>query len=148
MKLSFALYSLLAGLVIYSLLNFAGGDTGLAAMARAESYRDLLNTNLDSIREINRELNVDFDALSSDTEMIKLRARALGYFEKGDHLVNIANWNPESDEYKPGNVLKKEYRVHMDETRFRLTALAGSLFVMVLSVLFSMGSRRKRPDQS
>lgn len=120
----------------------------MSALAKAESYRDLLQANLKSIKETNRELTVDFDALSSDAEMIKLRARALGYFEKGDHLVNIDNWNPESEEYRPGNVLKKEYRIHVDENHFRFMALAGSILTIILSILLSMNSRRESGNHS
>lgn len=143
MKLSYLLYSLLAGLTVYSLLVFTGGDRGLTAMALAESYRNLLNSNLDSIREINRELTVDFDALSSDKEMIKLRARALGYFESGEHLVHIDNWSPGNDQYNPGIVIKKEYRMDVDEKQFRLLSTAGSLLLLILLLLYSMAAGKK-----
>lgn len=141
--MSYLLYSLLVGLVIYSLLNFTEGDTGLEAMNRVESYRNLLNSNLDEINKINSELTVEFDALSSDSEMIKLKARALGYYDQGDHLVHIENWNPNYNEYNPGVVVKREYRIDVDEQPFRLMAISGTLFVLVLTILFSMVSRRK-----
>lgn len=143
MKLSNFLYALLAGLVIYSLLIYTGGDTGLSAMAKAENYKEMLAGNLESIREINRELTVDFDALSSDNELIKLKARSLGYYEKDDHLVHIENWNPDYNEYKPGIVIKREYRTEVDEQPFRLTALAGTLFVLIITVLMNMAARQR-----
>lgn len=115
----------------------------MQAMNQAERYKKELNDNLEAIQAINRELTVDFDALSSDSEMIKLRARALGYFNPGDHLVHIENWNPDFDEYNPGSVIKKEYKVDMDENSFRLTALVVFLAALTLSVAFTMIQRRK-----
>ncbi|MBB6478900.1 septum formation initiator family protein [Spirochaeta isovalerica] len=144
MKWSILLYSLLAGLVVYSLLVFAGGDTGLSAMVRAESYKKLLTENLEEIREINRELTVDFDALSSDNELIKVKARALGYYEENDHLVHIDRWNPGADEYRPGFVVKREYRMDVDERSFRLLSLAGVLIAMITGIVFNMSVNRSR----
>lgn len=146
MKISYLMYTLFAALAIYSLLVFSEGETGLKAMAKVESYKNLLNTNLESIRDINKELTIEFDALSSDSEMIKLKARALGYFDKNDHLVHVENWNPEYNEYKPGFVIKKEYRSSIDETHFRLLAFAGASFFMIILVLLEM-SRKSRFKQ-
>ena len=145
MKISYLLYTLFAALAIYSLLIFSGGDTGLKAMSKVESYRSSLNSNLESIREINEELTIEFDALSADSEMIKLKARALGYFDKNDHLVHIENWNPGYNEYKPGFIIKKEYLTDIDEKQFRLISFSGALFFMILMVLMDM-SRKTRPS--
>jgi len=147
MKWSIFLYSLLAGLVVYSLLIFTGGDTGLSAMGRVESYRSLLSENLEEIREINRELTVDFDALSTDRDLIKVKARALGYYEKEDHIVQIENWNPDANEYNPGFVIKREYRMEVDERPFRLLGFAGMLIVMIVGVVFKMSGFRGKPEQ-
>jgi len=144
MKISYLLYTLFAALTIYSLLIFSEGDTGLKAMSKVESYRTLLNSNLDSIREINEELTIEFDALTTDSEMIKLKARALGYFEKSDHLVHIENWNPGYNEYKPGFVIKKEYLTDVDEKQFRLIAFSGALFFMIVLVLLEMSRKTRR----
>ena len=144
MKLSYIIYTFFISLAIYSLLIFSEGDTGLKAMAKVESYRNLLNNNLESIREINDELTLDFDALSTDNEIIKLKARALGFFEKNDHLVHIENWNPDYNEYKPGFVIKREYLTDIDEKQFRLIAFSGALFCLVLMVLYEISVKSRR----
>jgi len=76
--------------------------------------------------------------------MIKLKARALGYFEKSDHLVHIENWNPGYNEYKPGFVIKKEYLTDVDEKQFRLIAFSGALFFMIVLVLLEMSRKTRR----
>ncbi|MBN2656180.1 MAG: septum formation initiator family protein [Spirochaetales bacterium] len=145
MKWSIFLFSLLIGLSVYSVLIFAKGDTGLSAMEQAESYKNLLSENLDEIREINRELTVDFDALSSDEELIKLKARALGYYEAADHLVHIVNWNPDANEYKPGFIVKRDYKINVDEKPFRILGLTGALSVMIAGLTLNLsGFRRNR----
>ena len=143
-KISKLLYSIFIGLAIYSLLTFSEGDTGLKAMNKVESYKNQLNTNLETIRKINEELTIEFDALSSDSEMIKLKARALGYFDKNDHLVHIENFNPGYNEYKPGFVLKKEYLSNIDERQFRILSFAAALFTMIVLVMIEMAKKNRR----
>ena len=138
MKLSKLFYSLFIGLAIYSLCIFFEGDTGLKSMARVESYRNLLKTNLENIKRINEELSIDFDALSSDSEMIRLKARALGYFDNSDHLVHIENWNPGYNEYKPGFIIKKQYLSNVDEKQFRLISFSGALFFMIILIFIEI----------
>ena len=137
MKISKLFYSLFIGLTIYSLLTFFEGETGLKSMAKVEAYKKILNANLENIKEINRKLGIKFDSLSSDNELIKLRARALGYFDKKDHIVHIANWNPDYNEYKPGHVIKKEYLTEVDEGQYRLISLGGGLFSLILLLFIS-----------
>lgn len=144
MKISYLMYTLFISLAIYSLLIFSEGETGIKAMAKVESYRNILNNNLESIRDINDELTVEFDALSTDNEMIKLKARALGFFDKNDHLVHIENWNPDYNEYKPGFVIKREYLSEIDEKQFRLIAFSGALFCMILMILYELTSKSRR----
>ena len=127
MKISKLLYSIFLGFTIYSILFFIEGDTGLKAMEKVESYKEQLNLNLEDIRSINNELIIDFDSLSSDNEIIKLKARALGYFDKADHIIHIASWNPNIDEYNPGHVIKEEYLTEIKEGKFRVAWLFVSL---------------------
>jgi hypothetical protein len=144
MKISILFYSLFIGLSIYSLLVFSDGDTGLKAMSRVESYRELLNDNLEKIREINEELTIDFDSLTTDNEMIKLKARALGYFDKEDHLVHVANWNPDYNEYKPGHIIKREYLTDIDETSFRMISFSFILFSFTIMMLMDKARKNRR----
>jgi len=144
MKISKLLYSLLIGLTIYSLLIFYEGDTGLKALAKVENYRKVLNDNLDNIRDINEGLTVEFDSLSTDNDLIKLKARALGYFEREDHLVHITNWNPDYNEYKPGHVIKQEYLTDVDEKSFRLMAFSATLFSLIILIIAEMSKKTRR----
>lgn len=148
MKLSVILYSLLAGLVIYCLLLLAYGDTGFRAIVKAETYKSVLSENLEKLREINRELTVDFDALSSDDDLIKIKARALGYYEKDDHLVHIEKWNPDADEYRPGFIVKREYRTDVSETPFRIAGLTGFFIVFAIGSLLDFSFFRKKKHVS
>ena len=144
MKISKLLYAIFVGLAIYSLLIFSEGDTGLKAMSKVESYKELLNSNLENIKKINIELSTEFDSLSTDNELIKLKARALGYFEKNDHIVHITNWNPDYNEYKPGHVIKKEYLSYIDEGQFRMISLSGFLFALIIFLLLERVKKRSR----
>lgn len=141
MKISKLFYSLFLGLSIYSLLVFSDGDTGLKAMTKVELYRDQLNSNLDTIRKINNDLTINFDSLSSDSEMIKLKARALGYFDKDDHLVHVTNWNPDYNEYKPGHIIKKEYLSDVNESRFRLISFSSIIISLIVLLMFETVKR-------
>lgn len=148
MKISKLIYSIFVGFVLFSFLIFSEGDTGLKAMEKVESYRKMLDSNLESIRKINEELTVEFDSLSTDNDLIKLKARALGYFDINDHLVHIENWNPDYNEYRPGFVIKKEYLSEVDETPFRLIAVSGFLISLVIMVLFEMAVRNRISSHS
>ncbi len=135
MKTSIILYSVFIGFATYSLLFFIEGDTGIKAMKKVDNYKQTLNVNLDEIHSINNGLTIYFDSLSSDNETIKLKARALGYFDKGDHIVHISNWNPDINEYKPGHVKKEEYLSESNNGKFRLASFLSSIFTCFFLLL-------------
>ncbi len=142
MKISRLIYSTFIGFTLYLSLLLIYGETGLSAIKKVESYKELLNLNLNEIQEINEELTVEFNSLSSDNELIKLKARALGYFAREDHIVHISNWNPDINCYNPGHVFKEEYLTEINYNKFRICGFSVSFIVYIF--LFLINQRRKQ----
>ena len=60
---------------VYTVLNLV---TVAIAMDRMQEHREALQRNLETLQEINRHLQAEFDALSTSPDLIRRYARDLG----------------------------------------------------------------------
>jgi cell division protein FtsB len=76
-------------LAAYTVLSVYFGTAGLVPYRVLLSERQKILENLDKLQTINRELEGTMDALRYDSEMIRIKARELGYGERGERFVRI-----------------------------------------------------------
>ncbi|MHB9293721.1 hypothetical protein Holit_02851 [Hollandina sp. SP2] len=67
----------------------ARGPVGLSAYNQLNREYDKLSENMESLKRINKELEVTKDALMYDKETIAIYARDLGYSTKNERFIRI-----------------------------------------------------------
>jgi len=74
---------------LYTVLSVYNGATGIIKYQELQIEREKVLENLYQLQAINQELRGSMDALLYDPETIRIRARELGYGERGEHFVRI-----------------------------------------------------------
>ena len=128
------LFSATLGIVTYLLLSIFLGRTGILEYGKLSAYSNRLSVNIDELDKIQQRLSDRVQALQSDPEAIRLLARRLGYFAKGEELLRIDGYNPDRQSVSPGAIV---YSTMNDPDR-RSLFRAISFAVSVISFLFSM----------
>jgi len=90
---------------LYTVLSVYNGATGIINYKELQLEREKILENLYQLHEINQELRGNMDALLHDPETIKVRARELGYGERGEHFVRIVGLpGGRPRELRPGTI--------------------------------------------
>ena len=128
---------LLAAFLVYSLLSFLFGPSGVAALEDGRLYRSRLEENLGDLQARHRDLSRRFRILETDPEQILLEARSYGWIREGEKLIVVRGRDeaPRS-ELTAGDILLFEERPAPDTALFRTAALAAAALSLILSVLW------------
>ncbi|MEW5814339.1 MAG: septum formation initiator family protein [Spirochaetota bacterium] len=128
-------FSIYAGFLVYSLLIFVGGNTGILAMKKILQNRAEIQNNIEELEKINRQLASRLESLRSDTRLLKLYARELGYFDKNEKIVKISGYRSQGSFYAVGRLLKEEAENPSLKPAFRSIAVAVGITFFILSGL-------------
>jgi len=92
-------------LAIYTILTVYFGTAGLVPYRILLSERQKILENLDRLQTTNRELEGTMNALLYDSEMIRIKARELGYGEREERFVRIVGLpGGRPSELRPGTI--------------------------------------------
>jgi cell division protein FtsB len=127
--------SLYLGYVVYSILMFVYGQSGLTALDELKNYRDKLVTNIEEIQETNRRLHVELDLLRSEAEYIRLESRRIGYFESDEGVIYVDGYENRRNHYTVGRIIRWEISEDGRKRLFRSLGLAAALFVFLIMTL-------------
>lgn len=140
--MSYLILAFFSSFLVYSLLIFFQGETGIGAYGELDREKEKVEENLNELKAINSELNTYFNALRKDPEIIRIEARSLAYLGENETLV-LGDFSDDTMRTsRPGAVIF--YRPETDRTRenhFRLTALV--VFSIVLLISFLIGLFRR-----
>ena len=93
MKLGFRLlFSIYISFIVYSLLSLVWGSAGVIQTSLLKVYKDKLLQNTIELGDISNQLNLQFDRLRSDEDLITLKARDLGYFKEGEGEIILKGY--------------------------------------------------------
>ncbi|MDR1352256.1 MAG: septum formation initiator family protein [Treponema sp.] len=143
MRLLKYLFPLWAAILVYSLLSFLYGPAGFSAYEGLKAERDKQMANLESLKNITRELEGDRDALLYDRDSIAVQARELGYGTDDERFVRIVGLSKNMRrQYWAGDAMEARPPEAMDEKTIRTVSLITGavilgfiLFVQVLRML-------------
>jgi cell division protein FtsB len=76
-------------LAVYTVSSFFLGATGVYACDQLVAERGKQQTNIEALRDINRELEGNVNSLKYDSETIRIYARELGYGLRDENFVRI-----------------------------------------------------------
>jgi cell division protein FtsB len=74
---------------VYTVSAFFLGSTGTYAYDQLVAERDKQQTNIEALRDINRELEGTLNSLKHDSDTIRIYARELGYGQRDETFVRI-----------------------------------------------------------
>ncbi|MDR1031230.1 MAG: septum formation initiator family protein [Treponema sp.] len=77
------------GILVYTLFSIIRGPVGLSAYNQLHQEHDKLSENMESLKRINKELEITKDALMYDKETIAMYARDLGYSRNNERFIRI-----------------------------------------------------------
>lgn len=113
---------------VYTVLNLV---TVAIAMDRMQDHREALQRNVETLKEINRHLQEEFDALSTSPDLIRLYARDLGLYAPGERVIRLQGTEERSTFYEVGAVVTGTDPPQAPRLAFLLAGLAvgGLLYV-------------------
>ncbi len=77
------------GFAAASLLVLGFGDSGLLAYRSLASYRDALESNLQSLTAVSEKLTAELDSLQNGAGRTEVLARDVGLYREGDQVIRL-----------------------------------------------------------
>jgi hypothetical protein len=102
MKIVLSVY---VGICFSFLLNFYLGDAGIIQHQKLECHRNLLLNNVSELKQINQKLNHELEVLTTDSEIIQLLSRELGYYENDDNIIMIEGYPEKRNFHEIGKLI-------------------------------------------
>lgn len=147
MKYTRPLLAISAGIVIYVLVSFFFGESGIGAYKFMETQKKVLTQSIESINQVTKSLELDIQALDNDWETIKLYAHELGYVQEGEHLIKLADYFEPGlsafQRYEPGTPADIAKGDFLSDWACKLLGLFFGLFVFFMSKL---NKKEKKED--
>ncbi|GMO54898.1 MAG: hypothetical protein Pg6C_20760 [Treponemataceae bacterium] len=134
-----ALTAVFLGTLAYVLISFCGGQDGLWAERQLQAQRREISLRTTEITRINTELQLEYQALKNDPEVVASMARKLGYVADGEKLIKI-NGLPVAAQkvYNTGTALKREETRYIPEWICKLAGFVVCALVLCVFVLFGV----------
>jgi len=109
------------------------GHSGIYSYKKLVNYRNSLEENIKDLEQINQQLLNDIDALGSNSEIVALQARELGFFKDDEQVIRIENYSARGNIHQVGRLI---YKAEGKATRDILIK-TSALFLPLLFYLFS-----------
>ncbi|MDR1956633.1 MAG: septum formation initiator family protein [Treponema sp.] len=119
------LIPLWVGIVVYTLFSVVRGPVGVSAYQQLRREHDKLAENMESLRRINKELEITKDALMYDKETIEIYARDLGYSNGNERFIRIVGLEGmRKPLIEPGQLLTAAEPQAISDTTIKIVAFA------------------------
>lgn len=126
------------GTFIYVILNLLFGASGLWAEKQLAKQREELSVNIASIQKINDELELEYNALLKDPEVIASHARKLGYVNEGEHIVKIEGLSFSEKIFVTGKPYSRGEIQFVSEWICKTLGVCVFLMSMIISILLKL----------
>lgn len=123
------------GYVFASLLAFVFGAGGLLEYRTSAGYREQLQRNIEELEGSNLRLLAELEALRSDPELLRLRARELGYFREDERVIRIEGAGAPRNFYEVGRLILRQPQAARASWVFRAAGLGLPAVLVVLRAL-------------
>ena len=129
-------WPLLTALIIYSILSFFWGRTGIQSIKEMENIRFQLEQNLNELNQINSNLNDNIKSFGSDPERIVIQSRDLSYIKDHEKILFMNLSGTAVSQADVGKILHLEIKYDSPESLFKWISFLFFMTGMVLTVLF------------
>ena len=143
MRLIKVIFSIYLGICLSFLLNFCFGEAGIIQYQKQINHKNLLLSNISELKTINQRLNHELDVLKTDSEIIQLLSRELGYYENDDNIIIIDGYPEKHNFHEIGKLIINTSKKAEINIVFRiLTYIIPLIFYIALSIIW----KKKKND--
>ncbi len=137
MRLIKIVLSLYIGICFSFLLSFIFNKAGIIQYEKLNIHKNLLTENVSELQTINQKLNHELDVLTTDSEIIQLLSRDLGYYEKDDNIIMIEGYPEKRNFHEIGKLIinvqeKDDYHIILR----LLVYIIPLIFFIALNILW------------
>jgi cell division protein FtsB len=138
------LVSLYIGFVIYSLLVLVWGPSGYVSLKSLNNYKYKLQQNNRELVDLHEKLRTQLESLKYDSELIRLYARSLGYFDDDEQVIRVENYSNQRNFYSVGRMIRHKQTNSDLRPLFRTFSCAA---VIIVFFLFGMVKRKEHGNK-
>lgn len=122
--------------IVYSLLSLVWGPAGILQTSLLKVYKNRLVQNTIELGVISNQLELQFDRLRTDEDLIALKARELGFFRVGEGEIILNGYKKNSISYSMGSYYKNFNKKITDNSHIRLfSTIIGILSFLLMTIL-------------
>ena len=144
MRLAKYLLAPWAGVFIYTLLSVFFGPTGFSAYYQLERELQRQEANVESLRQINRELEENMSSLLYDRDTLSIFARELGYASQQERFVRIVGLGVNQKNLTSyGEFVIAAEPYHISNKTIRIIAVLTGISVIFCLITFDVLKRLK-----
>ena len=123
-----------AGLIVTFGYAFILGEAGLVNYQDLLLRRQVLEENIEGLREINHSLSEELSNLATDSETIRLIARDLGYYRADERVVEVVGIPTQTYSQTVGSLVKRSAPRARDESPFRTLLFIAPALIYAVAV--------------
>ena len=140
MNFHHVLTAVYVGFMVFFLLNLVYGSRGIQSVGGLYLQDQKIRQNLSELEKTGHLLGSELEALKTSPELIRLKARSLGYFKKGEKALFIPGTTSLEKRRNPGTILYRKSEDPRYAPLFRALSFIASVFVLFI---LSVGDRLK-----
>ncbi len=111
------------------------GNAGILQTYQLKSYKNRLVENTIELGKIGSDLEMQFNQLRLDEDLIAIKARDLGFLSGNEGKLIIDGYNPGNSGLKVGSYYKRFHNSVVNSNRIRVfSLLIGIVFFLVLTL--------------
>jgi len=139
MKAAKYLFSVWAGVLLYALLFAISGPRGVSAYRQLENERKKQESNIESLKQINRELEDTVNSLLYDEDALAVYARERGYAAENERFIRIVGLGVnQKSQISTGRAIFAEEPQYVPDRTLIIIAFCTGASVFVCMVLFDV----------
>lgn len=139
MVLKRVILSIVMAFFFYAGLDLFFGMDGVLSYRKINHHKNSLQSNLEQLKERNRDLLQQYEGLRTDSTIVQLLARELGYIRKDEKVIFFNDYEAPGRSYFIGDYIHTFQNENQPERYFR--ALSISLAI-ILFIMFSLAGRK------
>ena len=137
------LISISVGTLVYVLISFLGGQSGVWAMNQLKEQRQNISINKAEIEKIHEELTLEYTALRNDMDVVAAYARRLGFVGEGELLVKISGLPTYyTTMYDAGTIMRQSEIKFIPELVAKLCGCVVTVLMLLLLILRDVSKGR------
>ena len=133
------LFSVWTGVLLYALLFFVSGPRGVNSYRQLENEQKRQEVNVESLKQLNRELENKVNTLLYDKDTLAVYAREQGYAVENERFIRIVGLGVnQKSQISTGRVIFAEEPQYAPDRTLIIIAFCAGASVFICMVAFDI----------